>query len=415
MATGFSSCSKSNTGTSSTTSKSGTDMTLMIFLNPDSTEDPRNAVLKQIVEDYNKNNTMGNTVKVETENWQTFEEKAIQAAAGGKGPDIINIYTDMLKQHIAGNTVQPMTKYAEDYIKTLNGYVYSADSLKINGEIYTMPWESRTFVYWYRKDIFTTPPKSLEELASVAGSKASSVNQGFVIGLSEEGNGASLMESFVPFLRSAGGTMFDDSGKAAFNSAAGVKALNFIKSLVDKKAMDTTTRTATVDTLVDAFKAGTVLSMNAGTQRAANIRKSDLSGNIASIPILGFADGKNPSPAVVAGQSLGIGKFAKNPEAAFDFIKTFFTTENQVKWLKANVLPVIPSVYDNADIKALSNYNELKTWYEYSKTGQVEFYPENYKELSQKMAQAAQRVVFEGSDAQKELDSVATWYNGTVK
>ena len=81
--------------------------------------------------------------------------------------------------------------------------------------------------------------------------------------------------------------------------------------------MDKTVLSLGVDDVVDAFKAGTVLSCNAGTQRAAAIRASELNDHIVSAPILGF-DGE-ASPAVVAGQSLGIGKYCENPEAAFDF------------------------------------------------------------------------------------------------
>lgn len=390
----------------------GTDMTFWIFLNPESDEDPRNVVLKEIVEEYNANNAMGNTVTVESHHWSTFEADAIQAAAAGTGPDIINMYTDMIKQHIAGGTVQPMTAFAQEFIPTMDGYVYSEDSLKIDGEIYSLPWESRTFVYWYRTDIFPTAPTTLEELATTAGAQTTAINQGFVIGLSESGNAASFMESFIPFLRSAGGSLFNEDGTAAFNSEAGVKALNYFKTMIDANTMDQTSLSATVDDIVDAFKAGTILSCNAGTQRAANIRSSELNDNIASAPIPGFADGENPSPAVVAGQSLGIGKFAQSPDASFDFIKTFYSTDSQVKWLgDANVLPVLTGVYEDESIKALSNYDELKMWNEYSTTGQVEFYPENYAELSAELARAAQQVVFQGADAQEALNGVAEWYN----
>lgn len=388
----------------------GADLTLWIFLNPESDEDPRNIVLKEIVEEYNATNTMGNTVTVESIHYSKFESQAIQAAAAGTGPDIINIYTDMLKQHIAGGTVQPMTEYAEAFIPTIDGYTYSADSLKIENEIYTLPWESRTFVYWYREDIFTEVPTSLTDLASQAAAQSTALAQGFVIGLSDGSNAASFMESFVPFIRSSGGKLFDESGKAVFNDEAGVIALEFIKSLVDSGAMDNSTLSLGVDEVVDAFKAGTILSCNAGTQRAAAIRASELNDNIKSAPILSFTDGE-ASPAAVAGQSLGIGKHCENPEAAFDFIKTFYTQENQVKWLKANVLPAVKTAYEDEEIKALDNYEELITWNEYAGKGQVEFYPSDYSELSVKLVQAAQNVVFNGLDAQTELDRVADWYN----
>lgn len=388
----------------------GEELVMWIFLNPESEEDPRNIVLKEIVEEYNATNEMGNHVTVESIHWSKFESQAIQAAAAGTGPDIINIYTDQLKQHIAGGTVQPITEMAAEFISTLDGYTYSADSLKINGEIYTLPWESRTFLYWYRDDVFTEVPTSLSDLTEKASAQTTALAQGFVIGLSEGSNAASFMESYIPFLRSAGGQLFDDSGKAVFHSAEGVKALEYIKSLVDSGAMDNSTLSLGVDEVVDAFKAGTILSCNAGTQRAAAIRSSELSENMKSAPILGFEDGE-PSPAVVAGQSLGVGKYCENPEAAFDFIKTFYSTENQVKWLKANVLPAVSTVFENEEIKALDNYDELVSWNEYASEGQVEFYPEDYTELSVKLVQAASNVIFNGADAQTELDGVANWYN----
>ncbi|QQO07903.1 ABC transporter substrate-binding protein [Breznakiella homolactica] len=390
----------------------GTELTFWIFLNPESGEDPRNLVLREIVEEYNATNTMGNTVKVESIHWSRFESQAIQAAGAQTGPDIINIYTDMLKQHIAGGTVQPITRYAEAYIPQIEGYSYSADSLKIEGEIYTLPWESRTFTYWYRTDIFPQAPANLEALAREGGSKSTAIAQGFVIGLSENSNAASFMESFIPFIRSAGGSLFDANGKAVFNSDAGIRAMEYFKSLITSGAMDRTSLSMTVDEIVDAFKAGTILSCNAGTQRASAIRSSELNDKIASAPILGFSSGVNPSPAVVAGQSLGVGKFCKNPEAAFDFIKTFYTQENQVKWLKANVLPVRATVYDDSQIKSLKNYSELRMWNEYASGGQVEFYPEDYSELSANLVRAAQEVVFNNADAKAQLDRVANWYNG---
>ncbi|WP_313560166.1 ABC transporter substrate-binding protein [Ruminiclostridium cellobioparum] len=388
----------------------GSDLTLWIFLNPESQEDPRNVVLKNIVDNYNKNNTMKNTVKVESIHYSKFEAQAIQAAAAGTGPDIINVYTDMLKQHIAGGTIQPMTKYAEEFIPTLEGYTYSADSLKINNEIYSLPWESRTFVFWYRNDIFKEVPTSLSGLSKLAGAQSTALAQGFVIGLSDGSKGASFMESFVPFIRSAGGTLFDDSGKAVFNSDAGVQALDYVKSLVDSKAMDKSTLSLGVDEIIDAFKAGTILSCNAGTQRAAAIRASELNDKIVSAPMLGFKDNE-PSPAVVAGQSLGIGKFSKNPEASFDFIKAFFTKESQVDWLKAKVLPALKTVYDDQEVKSMANYDELLSWNEYASKGKVEFYPADYSELSVKLVQAAQNVIFGGKDSKTELDNAANWYN----
>jgi ABC-type glycerol-3-phosphate transport system substrate-binding protein len=174
--------------------------------------------------------------------------------------------------------------------------------------------------------------------------------------------------------------------------------------------MDKTTLGLGVDETVDGFKSGVILSCNVGTQRASAIKSSDLNDNIASAPIPGFKEGV-PAPPLVAGQSLGIGKYAQDPEASFDFIKYFYSAENQKKWLKANVMTVRTAIYDDEEIKALSNYDELQAWSNYAATGSVVFYPEDYTELSINLVKAAQMVIFQGADAKAELDEVVNWYN----
>jgi ABC-type glycerol-3-phosphate transport system substrate-binding protein len=390
--------------------KKGIAMTFWIFLNPTSTEDPRNVVLKEIVEDYNKNNKYGNKVTVESIHWSKFEAQAIQAAAANSGPDIINCYSDQLRQHIAGGTIQPMTTYAEKFLKTIPDYTYTAQDLKIENDIYTLPWESRTFLHWYRSDVFDKAPSSLADLINTRSKKTQGMTLGFVIGLSDGANAAGFMESFIPLVRSAGGDLFDKNGKAIFNSEAGLKVISFMKELVSSGVMNETSLSLGVDDIVDGFKAGTILSMNAGTQRASAIKKSSLVANIKSAPMPGFS-ADAPAPALVAGQSLGIGKFAKDPEMSFDFITTFYTQESQVKWLKANVLPARSTVFDDPAIKALPNYEEVKTWNKYSGTGRVVFYPPDYTEMAVTLTKAIQKVVFKNDDAKAALDQVANWYN----
>lgn len=59
----------------------------------------------------------------------------------------------------------------------------------------------------------------------------------------------------------------------------------------------------------------------------------------------------------------------------------------------------------------MDTYDEMVMWSEYAKTGTMTFYPADYTELEVKICQAVQRVVFQGADAQSELDQVAEWYN----
>lgn len=391
-------------------SKGGLNMTFSIFLDPSSTDDPRCVVLKEIVDDYNANNQYGNTVTVQSIHWSQYESQVIQATAAGNGPDIVNAFSDQLMQHVDAGTVQPMTKYATQFIKDNPDYIHTVEKLtQADGEIYSLPWESRVTTMWYRTDIYDTAPASWDDLLATA-SKSSGMNMGFALGLSEGSNGTGLMETFVPWIRAAGGDIFDGQGKAIFNSDAGVKVAEFVKSLVDAGTMDSSVLNMAYDDIVDGFKAGSLYAMNAGTQRAAAIKTSSLVDNIASAPIPGINSG-DVAPAFVAGQTLAIGSQAQDPDMAWDFIQYFYSVENQKKWISANCMPIRTNVYEDAEIKAMDTYDEMVMWSEYAKTGTMTFYPADYTELEIKICQAVQRVVFQGADAKSELDQVAEWYN----
>lgn len=405
-----SSSPSSGTPETQNTEKKGVDMTFSIFLDPNSTDDPRCVVLKEIVDDYNANNEYGNTVTVQSIHWSQYESQVIQATAAGNGPDIVNAFSDQLQQHIEAGTVQPMTQYAKDFIAANPDYIHTAEKLtQADGEIYSLPWESRVTVMWYRSDIYDTAPASWDDLLATA-EKSSGMNLGFALGLSEGSNGTGLMETFVPWIRANGGDIFDETGKAIFNSDAGVKVVEFIKSLVDAGCMDSSVMNMTYDDIVDGFKAGTLYAMNAGTQRAATINSSDLSANYASAPIPGItADAV--APAFVAGQTLGIGSQAKDPDMAWDFIQYFYSVENQKKWMNANCMPIRTDVYEDEEVKAMDSYDDMVMWSEYAKTGNMTFYPADYTELEVKICQAVQRAVFQNADPMTVLTEVADWYN----
>ena len=416
IATLFGCSSSSDEGNGNNASQSeenaeGIDMTFWIFLDPNSTEDPRSVVLSEIVEEYNETNEYGNTVTVESFNYSEFEAQAIQAAAAGTGPDIINCFSDQLMQHIEAGTVQPMTDYASDFIDEMGDYIHTADKLtQADGEIYSLPWESRVTTLWYRSDIYDTEPASWDDLLTMSSEASTDLALGFGIGLSEDGNGAGLIETFIPWIHSAGGDFLDEDGKAVFNSDAGVQVVEFIKQLVDNGSMDQTMMNMSYDDVVDAFKSGTLYGVNAGTQRAATILESSYADNFDTCPMPGVT-ADDPAPAYNAGQTLAIGAFAQNPEMSMDFIKFFLSEENQVKWVGANCLPVRTGVFEYDEVKENPMYEDMMEWSEYAQTGEITFYPADYTELCTELVGAVQRVVYQGADAKEELDSVAEWYN----
>ncbi len=403
-------CGLSGTAFAETEKPAGIDMVFTIFLDPTSKDDPRCVVLKEIVDEYNATNEYGNTVTVQSIHWSQYESQVIQMTAAGNGPDIVNAFSDQLMQHKAAGTIQPMTKYATQFITENPDYIHTVEKLtQADGEIYSLPWESRATVLWYRNDIYDSAPTNWDELLKTA-EKSNGMSMGFALGLSEGSNGTGLMETFVPWLRANGGDLFDADGKAIFNSEAAVTTVNFIKSLVDAGCMDKAVLNMTYDDVVDGFKAGSLYAIDAGTQRAATIKSADISANFSSAPIPGPTSDA-PAPAFVAGQTLAIGSQAKDPDMAWDFIRFFYTIENQKKWLGANCMPVRGAVYEDADVQKLDGFDEFSMWCDYATTGNMTFYPEDYTELEVRICQAVQKAVFQGADPMTELTAVANWYN----
>jgi multiple sugar transport system substrate-binding protein len=404
---------------SKTESKGPVELTFWSFLNPYQAGDPRSEALKSIVDSFNASH---DKIKVKAEgiNFAKIDSQVIQSVAAGEGPDILNVYTDLLQMHIGAKTIQPISKYAKDWLaKEGKDYIYSEDQLRVNDEIYAIPWEARVMTMYYRKDLYEkeglAAPASLSELIDSAKKVSDSTRLGYGIGFSEGANAASLIESFIPVFTAAGGELFDKNGKAVFNSEAGVKAVQLYKDLLAKGSMTNQTLSMTADDITNGLKAGNIATAFAGSHRASAIRGSDIGKNMASAPIPPFEKGK-PSPVVVAGQTLTMGVNTKYPEQSWEFIQYFLSKESEIKWAKASVVPVRSSAYEDASIKELPNFAELQQWKDNaSKFGKIQYFPADFTKLSTDLAKGVQKIVFQNAPAKETLDVIANAYNSNKK
>lgn len=91
-----------------------------------------------------------------------------------------------------------MTDYAKDFITEMGDYIYTSDKLtQSDGEIYSLPWESRVTAMWYRSDLYLTVLQSWDDLLAQS-STSTDTSLGFALGLSEDGTG--LIETFIPWI-----------------------------------------------------------------------------------------------------------------------------------------------------------------------------------------------------------------------
>jgi ABC-type glycerol-3-phosphate transport system substrate-binding protein len=392
------------------------ELTFWTFLATQGT-DPRSKALSGIVEGFNKSQSKY-VVKVESINFARIDNVVIQSTAAGQGPDILNVYTDQLPMHVAAKTVQPLDPYfAKLPAAGQKDFVMDLDFVRYDGKLMALPWETRVWLLWYRKDLLdkagAAVPKTTEDLAQVAAKISTDQVMGFGFGASTGALGAGAMEAFVPLFWGAGGQLFNAKGEATINSDAGVKTLAYFRDLVKKsKGMRESVAAMSVEDAMTAVKAGTIGMTLMGSFRVAAARNAGATGNnLQTAAVPGWTADK-PSPARIGGQTLTIGANSKNQEGAWEFIQYYMSPASQLEFAKAGVMPSKLSTYDDKYFKDDPAAKDMQQWTDYAKKyGRMEKTPKDFSKLSEEIAKAIQKVIVQNADPKAALDEAAQAYN----
>jgi multiple sugar transport system substrate-binding protein len=381
------------------------------------TSDPRSAALLSIMADFNKSQSEYR-VEMQSIDFGRIDNMVIQATAANQGPDIVNVYSDLLSMHIAAKTLTPLDKYIASMSDAeKSDFIVPLTFMTFNGHVMALPWESRAWLYWYRSDLLEKTgaklPQALDELGSVSGAVTTDSVMGFALGASEGQLGAGTIETFIPLLWGAGGDMVDSKGHAVFNSDAGVKTLTFLRDLITKyKGMRPNVVSMTADDVLSGIKAGTIAMTFQGSHRLSAARNAAATGaNLKTAPIPGWT-GDKPTPARLAAQTLAIGSTSKHPDGAWKFITFHLGRESQLKFAHAGVMPSRGSSYKDPFFTESPIGKEMQEWSVYAqKFGRMETLPQDYPKLVMPLVRAVQEVLVAGKDPKASLDAASTQYN----
>jgi ABC-type glycerol-3-phosphate transport system substrate-binding protein len=388
---------------------------------PTEGSDPRSAALRSVVDGFNAAQKEYQ-VKVESINFARIDNVVIQSTAAGQGPDILNVYSDQLPMHVAARTVVPLTSlFAALPEAVRKDFVHPLKFFTFKDELMALPWETRVWLLWYRRDLLekagVAVPKTLDELGTVAAKISTDQVMGFGFGASTAALAAGAMETFLPLLWAAGGELFDGAGKATFNSDAGVKVLGYFRDLTTKhQGMRTTIVSMSVEDGMSSVRAGTLGMTIMGSFRVGAARNSPATGaNLATAPIPGWTADK-PSPARLAGQTLTIGANTKHRDGAWKFIQHYVSPQSQLAFARAGVMPSRLSSYGDAFFKQDPVGIEMAGWTKYAHDhGRLAATPADFSKASENIAKAIQEVLIQGADPKRALDTAARNYDAQHK
>ena len=356
-------------------------------------------------------------VKVEVIPPPMIDPNLIQGAAAGSTPDVIRVYNYYLPLHVKAGSIQPIDALAEKADKA--DWLLPWGSTAFGGKKYALPYEYRFFALMYRKDVLAKAgvqvPTTWDEMCTAAGKANTAQVMGYAFGLSQGDSTNALLEWAEDMIIAAGGQLFDESGQAIFNNAAGLKFFQVIADLAGKcKATKPAVAEFTYNAIQEGLTAGTIAMAGLGTHRYLTIRAAGAKENLEWAPPPSFEKGKRP-PVHALGWGLVMGRHAKNPEAAWKFMDFMTSPDTQVIVAQAGEMPTRKSTYQNAwfktpEAKFMGDFAEYV-----GQHGRVGRYPAGWNQFGQILAQETQSIVLKGTAPKNALTNTVERYNKWVQ
>lgn len=261
-------------------------------------------------------------VKVKVEIPENLTDRFQQAAATGKGPDIVLWAHDRFGEWAQSGLLAPV-KPSESVKVAIDGKGWQATSH--NGNIYGYPVAMEAIGLIYNKDIIKNAPASYEEMFDL---KKELDKKDITTIMWDQ-----VQPYFsTPMLASNGGYVFKETPAGydvkdiGLNSAGAIKGGEMLAKVINEGVMP---RGVDYGVMEAAFNKGEVAMMISGPWAWANLDKSKINYGVAPLPSI---DG-SPSRAFVGVWAAALNNASPNQELAKEFIENYVLTEEGLETL----------------------------------------------------------------------------------
>ena len=266
-------------------------------------------------------------VKVVVEHPTDAPAKFQQAAAAGKGPDVMIWAHDRAGEWVTAGLVEPVApkaKFSGQFEKV--GF----DAFTFGGKQWGYPLAVEAVGLIYNKALAPTPPKTFEEIFALDKE------------LQKKGKHAILWDYnntyfTFPLLAANGGYPFGRNAKGDYvatdvgvNNAGAIQGAELLTKLIADGVMP---KGANYSSMEAAMNKGDVAMMISGPWAWANLKKAKIDFGVAPIPSIG---GK-PSKSFIGVQGAMINKASTNKQLAVEFIENYMLTLDGLKTMDADV------------------------------------------------------------------------------
>jgi multiple sugar transport system substrate-binding protein len=216
-----------------------------------------------------------------------------------------------------------------------------------NGKLYSAPFNTNTQLLWYRKDLVPNPPKTWDEMISMASKLADEGKPHYIEIQGAQYEGYTVW--FNTLVNSAGGQIVSDDGSKVTLDQSAVAALDTIHKLANSPAVDPSIGNQMEDQTRLQFEAGrAAFELNYPyVYPSAKADVPDIFKNMAWTTYPTVKPGE-PAHVTIGGIDLAVGAFSHYKQQAFDAIQCLRSPDHEItNAVLGGLPPVLMSVYQD--------------------------------------------------------------------
>lgn len=300
-------------------------------------------------------------VQIEVVPWDVLLQKLTTDISGNANADLSIIGTRWLIDFVDEGIAAPLDDYMSDEFKDRFFPTFLSPS-NLGGKTYGLPIAASARAMYVNKDLLdkagvTKTPNTWDELAAAA-SKISALGDD-IHGFGMQGKEIETDVYFYYALWAYGGSLLNEDGTSGLNSAAGIKAAQLYKSMIDAGATQPGVTSYTREDVQNLFKQGKVGMMITAPFLSAQIKEEAPKLNYVVVPIPAGPSGARGTYGVT--DSLIMFENSKNKALAWRFSDFLFSDSWRAKFTSGEgFLPVnkavakLPAFAEDADLKAFA-------------------------------------------------------------
>ncbi|MCU1635122.1 MAG: transporter substrate-binding protein [Cryobacterium sp.] len=284
------------------------------------------------------------TIKSNTIQWADYYQRLPAAVTAGEGPDVGVMHLDQLATNAARQVIVPIDDLAEALKLTEDDFTKEVwDAGVYKDQRYGIPLDVHSLAMYYNVDHFakagiTEPPT---DRASFEDALAKLQAAGFATPFWMPTRWPSHLINLSLLWQNGGEPYSEDGGKATFDSEAGVAALDWQRSIVDKGYSP---KDVAIDSQYVAFKNGQTSITWDGIWQINDLTASGMPFATAPVPTIG------DEPGVWANSHhFYLPRQAKPDENKVTAAKVFIAwmSEHSGDWAQSGMIPARLSVRDS--------------------------------------------------------------------